>query len=75
MKDKTGWDGKLRVTDPNSDNDNESQSEIESERNNEPRAQITNPEALEDPDYEDPEAMDGGVIEADEGIFPCVQLC
>lgn len=64
MKDSQGWDGKLRITDRDSEDDNDNEDNSEPE----PRAQITNPQALEDPEYEDPEAMDGGVIEADEGI-------
>ena len=47
MKDKNGWDGKLRV---------------------EPKATITNPEALEDPDYSDSDAPPVEEIEADEGM-------
>lgn len=35
----------------------------------EPRAEITNPEALEDPEYSDPEAPPVEEIEADEGMF------
>lgn len=66
MKDSQGWDGKLRITDRDSEGDNDNDNEDNSEP--EPRAQITNPQALEDPEYEDPEAMDGGVIEADEGM-------
>ena len=62
MKDSQGWDGKLRITDRDSEDDNDNDSEPE------PRAHITNLQALEDPEYEDPEAMDGGVIEADEGM-------
>jgi protein phosphatase 1 regulatory subunit 7 len=47
MKNKEGWDGKLRV---------------------EPKqAVITNPEALEDSDYSDPEAPPVEEIDADEG--------
>lgn len=46
MKNKEGWDGKLRM---------------------EPRAVITNPEALEDSDYSDPEAPPVDEIDADEG--------
>lgn len=34
-----------------------------------PRAEITNPEALEDPEYSDPEAPPVEEIEADEGMF------
>lgn len=46
MKNKEGWDGKMRV---------------------EPKAVITNPEALEDSDYSDPEAPPVEEIDADEG--------
>jgi protein phosphatase 1 regulatory subunit 7 len=46
MKNKEGWDGKLRV---------------------EPKAVITNPEALEDSDYSDPDAPPVEEIDADEG--------
>jgi protein phosphatase 1 regulatory subunit 7 len=46
MKNKEGWDGKLRM---------------------EPKAVITNPEALEDSDYSDPEAPPVEEIDADEG--------
>jgi protein phosphatase 1 regulatory subunit 7 len=46
MKNKEGWDGKLRV---------------------EPKAIITNPEALEDSDYSDPDAPPVEEIDADEG--------
>lgn len=46
MKNKEGWDGKLRV---------------------EPKAVITNPEALEDSDYSDSEAPPVEEIDADEG--------
>lgn len=46
MKNKEGWDGKLRV---------------------DQRAVITNPEALEDSDYSDPEAPPVEEIDADEG--------
>lgn len=49
MKNKEGWDGKMRV---------------------EPKAVITNPEALEDSDYSDPEAPPVDEIQADEGIVP-----
>lgn len=34
-----------------------------------PRAEITNPEALEDPEYSDPEAPPVEEIEADEGTL------
>lgn len=33
------------------------------------RAEITNPEAMEDPEYSDPEAPPAEEIEADEGMF------
>lgn len=46
MKNKEGWDGKLRV---------------------DQKAVITNPEALEDSDYSDPEAPPVEEIDADEG--------
>lgn len=46
MKNKEGWDGKLRI---------------------EPKAIITNPEALEDSDYSDPDAPPVEEIDADEG--------
>lgn len=46
MKNKEGWDGKMRV---------------------EPKAVITNPEALEDSDYSDPDAPPVEEIDADEG--------
>ncbi|OQE39217.1 hypothetical protein PENCOP_c007G08178 [Penicillium coprophilum] len=46
MKNKEGWDGKMRM---------------------EPKAVITNPEALEDSDYSDPDAPPVDEIEADEG--------
>ena len=46
MKNKEGWDGKLRM---------------------EPKAVITNPEALGDSDYSDPEAPPVEEIDADEG--------
>jgi len=46
MKNKEGWDGKLRI---------------------EPKAVITNPEALEDSDYSDPDAPPVEEIDADEG--------
>lgn len=46
MKNKEGWDGKMRM---------------------EPKAVITNPEALEDSDYSDPDAPPVEEIEADEG--------
>ncbi|KAJ6129920.1 protein phosphatase PP1 regulatory subunit Sds22 [Penicillium capsulatum] len=46
MKNKEGWDGKMRV---------------------EPKAVVTNPEALEDSDYSDPEAPPVEEIDADEG--------
>ena len=36
----------------------------------EPKAVITNPEALEDSDYSDPEAPPVDEIQADEGIVP-----
>lgn len=36
----------------------------------EPKAVITNPEALEDSDYSDPEAPPVEEIEADEGMHP-----
>jgi protein phosphatase 1 regulatory subunit 7 len=47
MKNKEGWDGKLRMEPP--------------------KAVITNPEALEDSDYSDPEAPPVDEIDADEG--------
>lgn len=46
MKNKEGWDGKMRM---------------------EPKAVITNPEALEDSNYSDPDAPPVEEIEADEG--------
>jgi len=49
MKNKEGWDGKMRI------------------EPNEPKAVITNPEALEDSDYSDPDAPPVDEIEADEG--------
>jgi hypothetical protein len=49
MKNKEGWDGKMRV---------------------EPKAVITNPEALEDSDYSDPDAPPVDEIQADEGTAP-----
>lgn len=52
MKDRNGWDGKLRVD----DQDNR-------------RAVLANPEALEDPDYSDEDAPPVEEIGADEGIF------
>ena len=59
MKDKSGWDGKMRV---------------------DRTAVITNPEALEDTEYSDPDAPPVEQIEADEGellpfcfIFPHYQ--
>ncbi|CAI7620409.1 unnamed protein product [Penicillium manginii] len=48
MKNKEGWDGKMRV---------------------EPKAVITNPEALEDSDYSDPEAPPVEEIDADEDLL------
>ncbi|KAJ5719125.1 Leucine rich repeats (2 copies), partial [Penicillium malachiteum] len=48
MKNKEGWDGKLRM---------------------EPKAVITNPEALEDSDYSDPEAPPVEEIDADEDLL------
>ncbi|KAJ5996129.1 hypothetical protein N7522_007789 [Penicillium canescens] len=48
MKNKEGWDGKMRV---------------------EPKAVITNPEALEDSDYSDPEAPPVDEIQADEDLL------
>jgi protein phosphatase 1 regulatory subunit 7 len=48
MKNKEGWDGKMRM---------------------EPKAVITNPEALEDSDYSDPDAPPVEEIEADEGTL------
>lgn len=56
MKDRHGWDGKLRLDDESKD---------------ERRAVLTNPEALEDPDYSDEEAPPVEEIGADEGTsFP-----
>lgn len=52
MKNKEGWDGKMRM---------------------EPKAVITNPEALEDSDYSDPEAPPVEEIDADEGKVPAAQ--
>lgn len=52
MKDRNGWDGKLRVD----DQDNR-------------RAVLANPEALEDPDYSDEDAPPIEEIGADEGSF------
>ncbi|PGH14208.1 hypothetical protein AJ79_03181 [Helicocarpus griseus UAMH5409] len=48
MKDKKGWDGKLRV---------------------ERHAMLTNPEALEDPDYSDEDAPPAEEIDADEDLL------
>ncbi|KAF7530123.1 hypothetical protein PCG10_005099 [Penicillium crustosum] len=48
MKNKEGWDGKMRM---------------------EPKAVITNPEALEDSDYSDPDAPPVEEIEADEDLL------
>ncbi|KAJ5758140.1 uncharacterized protein N7511_006834 [Penicillium nucicola] len=48
MKNKEGWDGKMRV---------------------EPKAVITNPEALEDSDYSDPDAPPVDEIQADEDLL------
>ncbi|PYH96369.1 NIF-domain-containing protein [Aspergillus ellipticus CBS 707.79] len=48
MKDRNGWDGKLRV---------------------EPKAVITNPEALEDPEYSDSDAPPVEEIQADEDLL------
>ncbi|KOS43246.1 hypothetical protein ACN38_g5866 [Penicillium nordicum] len=48
MKNKEGWDGKMRM---------------------EPKAVITNPEALEDSDYSDPDAPTVEEIEADEDLL------
>lgn len=48
MKNKEGWDGKMRV---------------------EPKAVITNPEALEDSDYSDPDAPPVEEIDADEDLL------
>lgn len=89
MKDSKGWDGKLRLADDSdksdkSDNESEHEPEPEPEREDQGagaagagadkmRAQITNPQALHDPNYNDPEmTMDGEMIEADEGTpsFP-----
>lgn len=57
MKDRNGWDGKLRVGD---------------DSNDDRRAVLTNPEALEDPDYSDEDAPPVEAIGADEGIAPCL---
>lgn len=51
MKDRNGWDGKLRVDD----------------EQNERRAVLANPEALEDPDYSDADALPVEEIGPDEG--------
>jgi hypothetical protein len=58
MKNSEGWDGKMRVEpkDP--------------KESKEPKAIITNPEALEDSDYSDPDAPPVDEIEADEGTDP-----
>jgi protein phosphatase 1 regulatory subunit 7 len=53
MKDRNGWDGKLRVDD----------------EQNERRAVLANPEALEDPDYSDEDALPVEEIGPDEGIL------
>lgn len=58
MKDRNGWDGKLRIDDP----DNR-------------RAILTNPEALEDPDYSDDDAPPVEEIDADEGASFLLDSC
>lgn len=52
MRDRNGWDGKLRVGD---------------DANSDRRAVLANPEALEDPDYSDEDAPPVEEINADEG--------
>lgn len=90
MKDSKGWDGKLRIADSDSENEDQSDNEDNQETGTstgagtgeaagqgasagqgKERAQITNPQALQDPNYNDPEmTLEGEVIEADEGISP-----
>lgn len=61
MKDRHGWDGKLRVGGAAAAGDEQQQPPKE--------AIITNPEALEDPDYSDSDAPPVEEIQADEGAL------
>jgi hypothetical protein len=61
MKNAEGWDGKMRV---------EPKDPQEPKEPKELKAVITNPEALEDSDYSDPDAPPVDEIEADEGTNP-----
>ncbi|RAK72594.1 NIF-domain-containing protein [Aspergillus fijiensis CBS 313.89] len=61
MKDRHGWDGKLRVGAAAAAGDEQQQPPKE--------AIITNPEALEDPDYSDSDAPPVEEIQADEDLL------
>lgn len=58
MRDSSGWDGKLRHP-----------SREEPEESSGARATITNPEAIEDPDYSDPDAPPQTEIPPDEDLL------
>jgi hypothetical protein len=67
MKNAEGWDGKMRI-DPKDLNGAKEPKELREPK--EAKAVITNPEALEDSDYSDPDAPPVDEIEADEGTKP-----
>lgn len=70
MKDRNGWDGKLRVDpSPATTSTTPTPTPPTPPANDDRRAVITNPEALEDPDYSDDEAPPADTISADEGSF------